>query len=67
MRRELQTIEEREILSLGNGSRVEVSVWAKDKKSFYGRVLDINPSIFVYLPISYLATNVVKTPKKKYL
>ena len=59
--KEIQPAEEKEVLFLGNGSRVEVSVWDKDKKSFYGRVLNVNPPIFVYMPVSYLASHVEKT------
>ena len=56
---------EKEILLMGNGTRVEVSHWEKDNKSFYGRVLDVNPPIFVFAPVSYLAANIKRTYKKK--
>lgn len=55
----------KQIVLLGNGSRLEVSDWSRDKKYVSGRILDTTPPITVYVPVTYLASNIVKPAKKK--
>lgn len=50
----------KEVVLLGNGTSVEVSLWTRDRKYFHGQVSNSSPTIYVYLPVSYLASNIVK-------
>jgi hypothetical protein len=57
MQQKINQQEPKQYFKLKNGTRIEVTMWSKDKKYIFGKVADVPSTISMYIPITYLAGN----------
>ncbi len=65
IKKSVKNKEEKQIVSLTNGSKIEIQWWSKDKKFLSGKVIGSSFNTSIYIPVSYIWTNTIRPSKRK--